>query len=144
MLSMKSESPPSEGASMFLQTSLMKQLLLTGKAGASMHALARMKGALLCSEFLQPHLTREEQHLDICGEMQTPIGRHKHHMQPVNCMWTALPGGKDIHTTSLELSSVRACFLVVWRGLKLITTAACVLRFQLTFTADAISIKACF
>jgi len=37
-----------------------------------MHALARMKGALLCSEFLQPYFTRAEQHLDLYGEMQTP------------------------------------------------------------------------
>ena len=69
---MKAESSASENAAIFLQSNLMRHLLLTGQAGASMHALARMKGALLCSEFLQPYFTRAEQHLDLYGEMQTP------------------------------------------------------------------------
>ncbi len=86
MLCVKAESSASEGAAIFLQSKLMRQLLLTGQAGAFMHALARMKGALLCSEFLQPYFTRAEQHLDLYGEMQTPCARHKHHVQPVNCM----------------------------------------------------------
>ncbi|KAL0051192.1 hypothetical protein WJX82_003439 [Trebouxia sp. C0006] len=63
-LCMKAESSASESAAIFLQSNLMRHLLLTGQAAASMHALARMKGALLCSEFFQPYLTRAEQHLD--------------------------------------------------------------------------------